>query len=322
MRSCFIINPQARNGRSRERLRELSTHLERLGLQHDTKLCEGLDHAFALSQEANRSGYDLIVAVGGDGTINRVLNGFFDPEGRRIAPAKLGVIYTGTSPDFCRSYGIPLRVLPALETLLSGVVRQITVGRIVYAGGAGASVGTRSACFACCANIGLGAPLARLANQGIRKHVGDFLGTLIALLRVLAHYRPCTLQLALDGECRTVSRVHNVSVGRTFHVASGIKVRHQLEPQDARFYVVCVKNLSFTRLGPVLYRLYSGRPIPANDCLSLEHARTIALASGAATVEVEFDGDAAGRCPCRIEAAPTLLDLMVERVDAHRANHL
>jgi diacylglycerol kinase family enzyme len=194
------------------------------------------------------------------------------------------------------------------------VSRSIKVGRVIYGEGAARSgpPDPASAVFGCCANIGLGAALARLANGGIRRHLGDILGTLVSLLRVLGRYRPRTLHASMDGQSRTLDRVYNVSIGRTFHVASGLKIRHGLTAQDDRLYCVCLRNLSWSRLGSVLRTLYGGRPIVADPCLSLEYARRIDLRSPEAETEVEFDGDPAGCCPCRIESAPDVLDLIVE----------
>ncbi len=309
----FIANPHARNGRARKKLAQLRAELERRGLKHDLALCEGLDHARTLSEQANRSGYEVVVGVGGDGTINRVLNGFFDANGRRLSSARLGVIHIGTSPDFCRSYGVPAGVPEAVDALLAGVARQIRVGRVVYetrpAQAGGTAPGT--AFFGCCANVGLGASLARLANGGIRKYAGDFLGTFLCLLRVLVQFRPQTMDLELDGRTQRLDKVYNIAVGKTRYIASGLQVRHELREGDDRSYVICLRDFSWSRLGQVLWMLYRGKPIASGRCLSLAYAKSIRLASAGSPAEVEFDGDPAGWCPCRIATAPDALDLIV-----------
>lgn len=316
MNYYFIINPQARNGRSRRQVERLMTEFKRQGLRFEYDLAEGLEAAGALSRQANLAGREAIVAVGGDGTINRVLNGFYDASGRRLSSASMGVIHTGTSPDLCRSYHIPTALVPAVETLVQGRARPISVGRIACLREDQTSLAPsldrapRSAYFACCANIGLGARLARLANGGIRRYAGDFLGTFLSLLRILLSYRPQTLRVEQDGLERTLERVHNISIGKTFYIASDIKVRHELQAQDARFYVLCVQNLSWSTVWPVLRALYSGRPIRRSRCLSLEYAQRITVTATRGAVETEFDGDPAGWCPCHIENAPDPLDLI------------
>lgn len=311
MKCCVIANSQARHGRTRASLDQLHRELERQRIRADFLPCTQLEAAGELSRQANAAGYDVIVAVGGDGTINRVLNGFFDANGRRVSHARMGVVHIGTSPDFCRSYGIPTAVAPAVQTLAEGITRPIPVGRIVCQSAEPRSNGPRSACFGCCANIGLGAALARSANSGIRNYAGDFAGTFISLIRVLLSCRPCTLELTLDGREQTVSGVYNLSVGKTFYIASGLKVRHELGALDSRFYVLSLRHLSWLNVVHVLRAIYSGRPIRSSRCLSLEYARSVAVSAPGQALEVEYDGDPAGLCPCRIEAAPDPLDLIV-----------
>jgi diacylglycerol kinase family enzyme len=306
----LIANPCARNGRARKKLNRLQAELERRGVKYDLALCMGLDHARALSQEANRAGYDVIVGVGGDGTINRVLNGFFDAQGRRLSGARMGAVHVGTSPDFCRSYGVPVEITAAVDALLEGIVRPIQVGKITCSTRPQQEATSGISFFGCCANVGLGASLARLANGGIRKYAGDFLGTFASLIRVLARYRPGTVRLEIDGRPQSLERVYNIAVGKTRYIASGIQVRHELKEQDDRLYLLCLRNLTWIGLGQILWVLYSGRPFSPNRFLSLTYARSVQL-SAAASLEVEYDGDPAGWCPCHIETAPDPLDLIV-----------
>lgn len=308
MKYCVIANPHARNGRARAKIGALAAELSRSGLQHDLKLCESMDHAEALSIEAHQNGCDAIVAVGGDGTINRVMSGFFERDGRLRSDKPLGVVHVGTSPDFCLSYGIPADVPRAAVVLRSRRTRRIRVGRVDWLQDRAAGH------FACCANAGLGATLARLANGGVRRYAGDKAGTFLSLVRALTTFRPRTLELTLDSQPHTLPRVYDLAVGRTSHIASGIKVRHCLTEQDDRFYIVCLHHLTWLRLPAVLRALY--RPLPGSPAsaelrrpLWQTYARKIELRSCVPT-EVEFDGDPAGMCPCVISVEQQTINLI------------
>lgn len=303
----LIANPHARNGRGRAKLQTLCRYLERRGVKYDLAACRSLEHATELSRAANREGRETIVAVGGDGTINRVLNGFYDQDGRRQSRARFGVVHVGTSPDFCKSYGVPTALEAAAETLLSGATRPITVGRVAWAPGAAVA----PAFFGCCANAGLGAAVARGANGGIRRFAGDWLGTLLSLLRALARCRPRRVFLTLDGKRRELDGVYNIAIGKTRYIASGLQVRHALESQDRRLYVVCVRGVSLSTFAPALRAFYSGQIPRAGGCLSLAYAQRVEIEPAEAPLELEFDGDPAGHCPCRIETATEPLDLLV-----------
>ena len=309
----FIVNPQAHNGRTSAKLEELRQALNQHGILYDVRPSESLDHATALSREANVAGYHTIVAVGGDGTINRVLNGFFGSDGTRLSLARMAAIHIGTSPDFCRSYGIPLGIPEAVETLASGITKPVYPGRVSYSKQPlnAESVAPATAFFGCCANVGFGANLARLANGGIRKRIGDFSGTFLSLLRVLRTFQPVTLHIRLDGAERQIRNVYNVAVGRSRYVASGLQIRHRLRAVDPRLYLVCLRDLSWKNLPAVLYALYSGRPISARPYLSIHYAHTIAIGSPDTPVELEFDGDPAGWCPAEFSLASEPVELLV-----------
>jgi diacylglycerol kinase family enzyme len=309
MRYFFIINPHARNGRGGKKTAQLLFLLNQAGIGFEHAFTTSLDHAALLSRQANQDGYDVIVAVGGDGTINKVLNGFFDASGKRVSPARMGVIHTGTSPDLCKSHGIPRALPDAVRAILSGTSSPVSVGRIECAAVHGGSSG-QPHYFGCCANIGLGASLARAANSGIRKYAGDVAGTFLSLLGVLSQYRPVNLTIEIDGRQRTLSRVYDIAIGRTRHIASGIQVRHDLSPVDPRLYIVVVRALSVSNIISVLRLLYGGHPIPAGrEYISLEYGSRVVI-SGDRPVEVEFDGDPGGYCPCSITTAVDRLDLI------------
>jgi diacylglycerol kinase (ATP) len=315
----FIINQHSRNGRSRRRTEELFNLLKASGITYSHSFTESLDHARQLSQKANQEGAECIVAVGGDGTINNVLNGFFNEQGNRISRTKMAALHTGTSPDFCKSYGIPRSLEGAVQAICRGMTSLVRVGMIECRkspGGKSAEIPMRPLFFGCCANIGLGALLARAANSGIRKYLGDIVGTFVSLLVILLRYHPSTVTLTIDEKKHTVSRVFDIAVGRTRYIASGIKVQHQLGPLDPRLYVMSVRGLNAFNFIKVMKTLYSGNAISANDTrLSLMHGSRIEIASDT-PLEVEFDGDPAGYCPCTITIAPDPLELIVGGHDA------
>ena len=324
MRYFLIMNPGSHTGRSQRRFEQLFALLKEAGIDYDFKLTTKLSDAYAFSVAANIDPqYQVIVAVGGDGTINGVLNGFYDTNGHRRSSAKMGVIYTGTSPDFCKSYGIPLDLTKAVQTIALAATRSIQVGQIVLAErwlpeyeqqpvAESSEFVTRY--FACCANFGLGATLARRANSGIRGVFGDRLGTFLALMKTLFNYRSTEFLVKLDGVAREVSQVYNISVGRTYYIASGIKVKHDLIANDNRFYQLVVRELRLTNFLQIISQLYRGKEIINQPELTLEYFKTFEIYGNSTQPEVEFDGDPAGFLPCRIQSAAETLELICEGV--------
>ena len=314
-RVFLVMNPASRGGKSRFLFERIRSRFARRNVAVAEATTESFTSATRLARKACLDGFDTIVAVGGDGTINRVLNGFYSSEGRLISNARLGVIHTGTSPDLCKSYHIPVEVDAACETICSGGTRRIRTGMISYRKTENADSAAGVSFFACCADIGLGARLATLANSGIRRRFGDAAGTFLALLRVLATYRPVTVEMDMDGNRTLLERACNISVGRTFHVASGIKIANDLTDDDIRMYSLAAVNIGLRTLPGCLRALYSGKPFRNSSIFRFGYGNTFHLSSPDATVAVEFDGDAAGFLPCTIATAPDRLPLLCG--DAH-----
>lgn len=339
MRYLFIMNPGSKSGKSKRSFYNIFKILDRSKVQYDFKITQSLKDAYQLSLEGNRLGYEVIAAVGGDGTINQVLNGFYGVDGKRLSGAKFGVIYTGTSPDFCKSYGIPVDIERAVEVLLgngederagAGLrTKKIQIGKIICAESYFREFDDKSlseleskyvsdeletkfiTCyFACCVNVGLGADLARRANSGVRGVFGDYLGTFSALIRTLISYKPSDFMVCVDGKTTKLSKVYNISIGRTFYIASGIKVNHDLADGDNRLYMMIVRNIKLSTLPGILKTIYRGKGFANNEMIFLDYLKTIEVSGNSRNPEVEFDGDPGGFLPCRISMAGDDLELI------------
>ncbi|MCK4465897.1 MAG: hypothetical protein KAU83_09310 [Bacteroidales bacterium] len=322
MKYFLIMNPKSQGGKSKKRFHHIWKLLDHGGIKYRYETTQSLDHAKRLSQFANKQNYDLIVAIGGDGTINSVLNGFFDDKGNKISDSRMGVIYTGTSPDFCKSYNIPLNLDEAVDTLIAQRCRKIKVGKVTFLKenmkmlnnyGLEKAGAPAVGYFVCCANIGLGATLARRANSGIRKYAGDFLGTFLSLISTVASYRANNFTIVKNERKTIVENLYNISIGRTRYIASGIKLNTRLDDDDDRFYCLTVTNLNWMNFPKLVKKVYSGKSFKNNHIISLDYCDKLEIYGNFLNPEIEYDGDPAGYLPCRIELANDTLELVVKK---------
>ncbi len=307
MKCTLIINPLSKGGKSMKHFESILKTCRENKLDTEYVFASTFDTIKALSRAANLKGVDRVVAVGGDGTINAVLNGFYDDTGKKISQSKFAVIYTGTSPDFCKSYGISLKHEEAIQSLVNGSVKKIRPGKIHFHRKNG-SKGLETRYFACCVNAGIGAGIARDANR-IRKYTGDFGGTFIALLKNLLVFKSKKIFLEMDHECDCIENTVNISIGRTPYIASGIKVQDNDILNEDHFYVLIARSLSIFNLPGLIRQIYSGK-IENREYLKLSKGMNIMLNSDEPDIEVEFDGDPAGYLPCNIELADESIDLI------------
>ena len=278
MRYLALVNPLSNGGRAGRRWREFAHLLP------DAKFIElkSVDEGRELARTATDC--ETVVACGGDGTINAIADGVMaNPD----TSLKFGVIYQGTSPDFCTFHGIPTEPSDACKLLQDGTVRNIPV------------LQANGRCFFCSCNLGMGATVASRANR-LRPFIGDKFGTLLALLSAL---------LASPGYDITVSgapisHCGHLLVTRMPYIASGLKV--SLPPlADDEFAAWSVKDMSLFRWLKLLPKLYKGEP-----CGEVQVCRSNCRISSSKTVDVEYDGDPHGSLPLEISFAPRRLKLV------------
>jgi diacylglycerol kinase family enzyme len=322
MKYFLIMNPGSKGGKSKKSFNKIFDAFNKAKIDYDYKYTTELEDAYAYSVEANKTAYNVIVAVGGDGTISSVLNGFFDSEGKLISKAKMGVIYTGTSPDFCKSYNIPINTDEAIKTIIDNYSRQIYIGKLLCSSENDKNLNELDSSeikspklkyFGCCANIGLGATLARKANNGIRKYFGDALGTFLSLISTLVVYKANDFIVKKDDNKQRLNNLYNLSVGRTKFIASGIKVYNNIKYSEKGFYCLTAKQINLFNLLNSIKKVYSGKEFNNSKALSLDYCKKIEIFGNYKNPEVELDGDPIGYLPCKIETSIDKLDLIVKK---------
>jgi len=138
-RHVLVVNPQSQGGALGRRWPELSKSIRRQLGSFEEVRTEGPGDATRLTAEALRSGADIVVAIGGDGTINEVANGFFE-DGKPIRPeSAMGVLPFGSGGDFRKTIGVPRDLDLAAHRLANGRPRTIDVGRLDFTQASGSS---------------------------------------------------------------------------------------------------------------------------------------------------------------------------------------
>lgn len=296
----LIMNPGSCSGRGRRLWAGWERELQKAGIDYETCVTRSTGHAFQLARDVPARA-DTVVAVGGDGTINEVLDGVIQSNRPDL---KMGVLYAGTSPDFCRFHGIPMDPAAALSLLLRGGSKKTDAVRIAHTTADGSPA---VAHFGCGCNIGLGAPVARLSNR-LRRFLGDRLGTGVAVVHALAVAHPMELEGEVDGQPVVWPAVNNFSILKNPFMASGLRLNMSAEPDDGRLWLVAIQGKSRWGLCVLLPAFYSGRAVedPAVSIRSCSHIRL----SAREKCEIEFDGDPRGFLPAEIRVLPGALNLI------------
>jgi diacylglycerol kinase (ATP) len=298
-KAVFLVNPASGNGTTGRRWPELLARARALGLGGEPILSERPGQLIELAAAAAAEG-GLLVVVGGDGTLNEVVNGAAGSD------AEIAVIPAGTGRDFGRTYGIPTRFDDAVRVAVDGTTRTIDLGRAEFAlpgGGKGLRL------FANAGSVGMSGAVAHRANS-MSKRLGGRVTFYAALVREFLSWTNTEMTVAFErGERR--GRMHDVVVANGRFLGGGMKLAPDARPDDGLFDVVVVGDVSKLDFATTSPKLYRGGHIG--------HPRIEVVQSAWVTVEaddpmlVELDGEQEGTTPVRFEVVPDALRIRVPR---------
>ncbi len=317
MRYFLIYNPTSKQGRSKKKWEKILDMFEKEKVEFEYRLTEGEDDATYLSSGAVEEGWDVVVSVGGDGTISEVITGLLKKEELEKRP-KLGVLHVGTSPDFNRYHGIPTNIEEAVGSILKGKTKLVDIGKVTYSESNNempvemlkVHPDRKVSYFGSNVNIGLGPLIASKANGRFRKFLGDFCGTLLATVVSLLSLKDFTLTINIDGKEKVLSDIINLTVGKDPYLASGMRVFSDIKPDDGRFYVLSIGKTSNVNLLLNIPRVYWGNFLKYKGA-NLKYCKEVMIRYNEKYPKLEFDGDAKGYLPARINLLPKALEVIV-----------
>jgi len=303
VKTCAVVNPVAGGGRVRRIWPRLLSRLLAATDSLSVRWTSGSGTATTLTRDALKGGVDRIVAVGGDGTLHEVVNGFFENQSPIAPSAVLVFVACGSGSDFRRTLGAPTGV-EAVQQLQSDRIQPVDVLRIQYA----TEHGRRAQRYAInIASTGLSGTVVRRFSPGILP-VPTRLRYLQAALRALTTDRPVRVRLTLDGEPLPLHRVRLVAVANGHTFAAGLPIAPTATPHDGVFDVTVLHDVPIPTLLRHVHRFYLGTH-PSLDGVSTYRGRRLIVEplDGRRPVWVEADGEALGKLPLSVEVVPQAL---------------
>ena len=305
-RTVFLVNPASGNGATGKRWPELAHRAAGLGLSGETLFSERPGHLAELAAEAAGSGADLVVAVGGDGTVNEAVNGLM----RAGGTTELATVPLGTGMDFVRTYGIPSEFEGAVRTARDGGTRTIDVGRVSYRTWAGDDA---ERYLANVGSVGMSAAVAQRAN-GMSKVLGGKATFFYALVRVFLEWDNSVVTVELEdasggGRERREARMHDVIVANGQWHGGAMWLAPEARPDDGLFDVVLIGDVTKRDFVTTAPKIYRGTYL-AHPKVELVRSRT-ALVDAPELLPIKLDGEQVGTTPARFEVVPGALRLRV-----------
>jgi YegS/Rv2252/BmrU family lipid kinase len=282
-RFAIIVNPAAGKGRTIKRLPLLKEITAKSGVRFDYYLTEAPLHATRIADKIHRE-YDAVVAYGGDGTANEVMNGLAG------TPTAFGVIPDGTGNDFARCINMPRTIEKAVRILTEYKTRFMdlgTIGNRIFMNGVG---------------IGFDA-YVNLKTKSLKILKGS-LAYLYAVLSSLAFWKSLPMEIEIDGCPISTDRSFLLAIGNGWACGGGLKLNPQADIHDSLFDICLIPELPLWKLVVNLGRLKSGTIAEVPEVLTMR-CQSIRINSEK-PLPVHFDGEIfdAGTNELRIGIVP------------------
>jgi diacylglycerol kinase (ATP) len=245
----IIANPVACKGRATHIIPQIEAELKKYSLDFNMEQTQRPWHASEIAQTAIQEGYDILVAAGGDGTINEVINGIMASKNAGKGSAALGVIPIGQGNDFGFSMGLPLGFEESCKNLASGYRRWIDIGHIE------GSPSPKPRYFG--NGIGIGFD-ARVAYKASHVRLVGFWAYLYGALHTLAfNYHAYMTQVGLDSETLT-DKLAMVSIMNGTRLGGGFMMAPDGKPDDGLFNLNIIHDVNRPTILYLITRFMKG----------------------------------------------------------------
>ncbi len=312
-RFVFVVNPRSAGGATLRRFEHVRQRFEsRLAQQGgvvDVKLTERPRHATELARQAVKAGADVVVSVGGDGTNNEVINGFFDDAGQRIeSKTAFAVVTSGTGGDFRRTFGWSTEPLDDLERLARMSRRRIDLGRLRCVDFDGAPSLRH---FINISSCGMSGVVVDVVNKGSKK-LGAKVSFMAGSVKTMIGYQPQTVEVSIDDGPAVTEEVSLVAACNGQYFGGGMWLAPDAVPDDGLLDCVVVRGGGLGLWMRHGLKIYTGRHKTLPQ-VRITRGKKIHVAPSVPgeKVYIDLDGETPGLLPASWEIVPGTLDLLV-----------
>ena len=300
-----IANPFAANRSAGRYARRLERFLRNAGLDYGTRFTKGPLDATRIARELVDGGVQIVVSIGGDGTLNEVVNGFMRAGERARTTARLAIAQVGTGTDFSRTVQQTSKPREIHQRLRRGRHRPIDVGLVAYTNLRGEP---ETRYFVNIAEFGSGGAVVEKVNR-TTKVFGGRVSLLLGILTTMPKYRNKRVEWRLEEGDSGAGTVNNFVVANGRYFGGGLLPAPRAELDDGLFDIVVIGDLDWKTIRKHLKDLRRGTHLAIPQVTFRRSSEVFTTTRAHALLDL--DGELVGRDPTRFVCVPKALNLVV-----------
>ncbi|KNF07094.1 diacylglycerol kinase [Gottschalkia purinilytica] len=272
MKVLFIVNPVAGKTKAKKLIPVIEEYIgHNIYIDYEIVETERAGQATEITIQGIEKGYDTIVAVGGDGTINEVANGIISRK-----KGTLGIIPGGTGNDLARSLNIPMDTIQALSYITNPNVKQINIGK------------ANDKLFLNVSSIGIDADIVK-NTQKIKKHIKSKFAYTLGLLKTIVSYKIKKFEIKLDN--KEIERdALLVAIGNGSNYGGGMKICPMALMDDGYFDVCIIKDVNKIKLLALFPIIFKGRHEEIKKYVEFYRCKTVKI-NFKNSINLNIDGE-------------------------------
>lgn len=305
-----IVNPKSAGGRTVQTWKDkYEPEFIRAFQEWEVAFTEKSGHASELAAQAIKRGVKKIIAVGGDGTIHEVTQGFFRSDGKpRVKPGSdgphLGIISAGTGSDFVKTLHLPSSPAELVRVIKNGHTKTIDAGRLEYRDFQGEPA---KSMFINIAEVGIGGDVCKTINASGK---GGFLAYQWYSFTTLLKFQPQAVKIKMDGR-EMEQRATGVIVANGRYFGGGMKVAPAAQVDDGIFDVIILDDMPRFEMILKMGKIKTGSHINEKGVRIFQAKEVVVEAADNATFLLDADGESPGHCPVKFKIVPASMSVIV-----------
>lgn len=293
MRYRFIVNPIAGRGDAQRKWPKVQEAIERLKMDYEVVFTGAPGEGVFLAKEGVAQGFDALVAVGGDGTVNEVVRGIIESGAK--GKAILGIIPCGTGNDLVRTLDIPVDLEEAVQILKNGHVEPLDLGKV------------NGDYFINVVGVGFDAAVAYEINMNVRRLKGTA-AYLYAVLKTLFSYKSPQMIVRIDDQVLE-GRYFLIAIANGKYYGGGMKIAPDARPADGVFDICAVGDVNRLEVIKMLPKIFTGAHL-SHPKVKVYRGRKVMVESTERVI-VQADGELKGTLPMGFEIEANTFPVLV-----------